>query len=73
LEDLLAKLQETVRHDDIFPTHNLCCDLTWIETYLITLNHQENSIYRIQQTHFEIANTLAEWLERRQKMKKGQN
>ncbi|EPZ34646.1 hypothetical protein ROZALSC1DRAFT_27047 [Rozella allomycis CSF55] len=33
LEDLLAQLKNTVRHDDIFPTDYLSCDLTWLETY----------------------------------------
>ncbi|KAL7749089.1 Cation channel sperm-associated protein 3 [Sorochytrium milnesiophthora] len=35
-------------------------NLTWIETYMITHYHLENSMYRCQQTHFNIANTIAE-------------
>ncbi len=70
LETLLSQLQGTVRHDDVFPTSSLSCNITWIETFLITLNHQENTMYRCQQVHFEIANVLTEWMERRIQIKR---
>jgi hypothetical protein len=41
------------------------CNLTWMQTYVATLNMQEATMYRSQQLHFDVAGTLAELLESR--------
>ena len=44
-------------------TH-LSCQPDWVETYLATMEYQENSLYALQQIHFAIAENLSETLER---------
>jgi cation channel sperm-associated protein 3 len=44
---------------------NLACNITWLEAFMVTQYHLENSMYRCQQTHFRIATTLTEILDRR--------
>lgn len=65
LQDLLAQMAGKLRHEDLVPMSSLMSNLTWLETYLVSLHHQEVSIYKQQQLHFEIANTLAEILDKR--------
>ncbi|KAL7749799.1 Cation channel sperm-associated protein 3 [Sorochytrium milnesiophthora] len=65
LQDVLQKLAGSLRHDEIVPMSHTSCSLQWIETYLLTQYHIENSLYRCQQVHFGLANTLAELAERR--------
>ena len=43
----------------------LACDRAWMETYLDSLQFQENTMLRVQQLHFELAHVLSEMLERR--------
>eukprot|EP00002_Diphylleia_rotans_P000534 TRINITY_DN1027_c0_g1_i6.p1 TRINITY_DN1027_c0_g1~~TRINITY_DN1027_c0_g1_i6.p1 ORF type:complete len:205 (-),score=45.84 TRINITY_DN1027_c0_g1_i6:169-783(-) len=56
LESIVGKL----RHDDLVPTTFLGCNNTWLELFTNGLEHQENTMYRLQQLHFEIATTLVE-------------
>ncbi|KAJ3071654.1 Cation channel sperm-associated protein 3 [Quaeritorhiza haematococci] len=59
-QSLLHELAGTLRHEDVVPMTQLTCNLTWLETFMVTLHYHENTMYRCQQTHFAIANTLAE-------------
>eukprot|EP00698_Gefionella_okellyi_P005584 TRINITY_DN15083_c0_g1_i1.p1 TRINITY_DN15083_c0_g1~~TRINITY_DN15083_c0_g1_i1.p1 ORF type:complete len:366 (+),score=64.47 TRINITY_DN15083_c0_g1_i1:25-1122(+) len=66
--DIHALIQARVgrlNHRDQVVMTSTECNLTWLETYLATLNHVENTMYRDQQMHFEMANTLASMLEHR--------
>ncbi|KAJ3214041.1 Cation channel sperm-associated protein 3 [Dinochytrium kinnereticum] len=60
-QDLLKEKVGTLRHEDVVPITHVACNLTWLETFAVTLTHQENTMYRCQQLHFGIANTLAEY------------
>lgn len=65
LQDVLQKLAGTLRNEDVVPMTHLSCNLTWLETYTVSLNYHENTLYRCQQTHFALAHTLAEFLDRK--------
>ncbi|KAI9146358.1 Ion transport protein-domain-containing protein [Paraphysoderma sedebokerense] len=65
MQTLLQSLAGRLRHDEVIPMAHLLCNLTWIETYMVTLYYHENTLYRCQQTHFSIANTLAELMDKR--------
>ncbi|KAJ3153714.1 hypothetical protein HK101_001719 [Irineochytrium annulatum] len=60
-QELLQEMVGTLRHEDVVPMTHIACNLTWLETFAVTLTHQENTMYRCQQLHFGIANTLAEY------------
>ncbi|KAI8801434.1 Ion transport protein-domain-containing protein [Cladochytrium replicatum] len=60
LQQILQDLAGTLRHEDVIPMTHLSCDLTWLETFMVSLHYHENTMYRIQQVEFGIANTLAE-------------
>ncbi|KAI9209787.1 Ion transport protein-domain-containing protein [Polychytrium aggregatum] len=64
-QELLQEMVGTLRHEDIAAVQNLGCSLMWFDTFIVTLHYHENSMYRIQQTHFGIANCLAEYVDRR--------
>jgi len=65
LQTVLARRIGKLNHKDRAPTTDLACNLMWLETYMATINHQEHVMYRLQQLHFEVANTLSELLRRR--------
>ncbi|KAI9140113.1 Ion transport protein-domain-containing protein [Paraphysoderma sedebokerense] len=73
MQNLLQSLAGTLRHDEIVPMSHLSCNLTWFETFMVTLHYHENTMYRCQQTHFNIANTVSEILDRRLKSKAARN
>ena len=60
-----------LRHDDSVMMSDLCTNIVWLETYIRTLEHMDNTMYRIQQLHFEMANTLAHIMETRLKKRYG--
>ncbi|KAJ3108555.1 Cation channel sperm-associated protein 3 [Phlyctochytrium planicorne] len=63
-QELLQEMVGALRHEDVIPMTHIACNLTWLETFAVTLTHQcfkENTMYRCQQLHFAIANTLAEY------------
>ncbi len=64
---MLKKLQSEgkILHDDIVPMSHLSCNLIWLETFIATLNYQENTVFRLQQLHFDVGFTLAKITERR--------
>ena len=65
MQHVLAGLAGKLRHEDLVPMTHLSSHLTWLESYLVSLHHQDATAYRSQQVHFEIANTLADLLEQR--------
>lgn len=65
LQEVLQKLAGTLRNDDVVPMMHLSCNLNWLETYTVSLDYHENTLYRCQQTHFALAHTLAEFLDRK--------
>ncbi|KAJ3316140.1 Cation channel sperm-associated protein 3 [Blyttiomyces sp. JEL0837] len=60
-QELLQEMVGQLRHEDLVPMTHIACNLTWLETFAVTLTHQENTMYRCQQLHFGIANSLAEF------------
>ncbi|KAI8836106.1 hypothetical protein BC829DRAFT_405939 [Chytridium lagenaria] len=72
-QELLKELVGTLRHEDVVPMTHIACNLTWLETFVVTLTHQENTMYRCQQLHFAIANVLAEYVDRRLKSRMKQD
>jgi len=64
IQDMIKHLAGTLRHDDLVPFRHISGNLSWLDTFLTTLDHQEHTMYRLQQVHFEVANTFAEVLER---------
>eukprot|EP00771_Trimastix_marina_P001894 gnl/Trimastix_PCT/3004.p1 GENE.gnl/Trimastix_PCT/3004~~gnl/Trimastix_PCT/3004.p1 ORF type:complete len:427 (+),score=162.09 gnl/Trimastix_PCT/3004:99-1283(+) len=65
IQRYLSALVGKLRHDDTVPMLHLTCNLTWLQTFMMSLDHQENTMYRLQQLHFELAECLAEIQERR--------
>ncbi|RKO85513.1 Ion transport protein-domain-containing protein, partial [Blyttiomyces helicus] len=60
-QQVLQEMVGTLRHEDLVPMRYLACNLTWIETFLITLQYHENTMFRSQQTRFAIAHAVAEY------------
>lgn len=60
LHVLMKQLAGRLRHDDVLPINHLSCDPVWMEAFMTTMNYQEDTMYRIQQFHFGIAQTLSE-------------
>ncbi len=60
MQAVFKELAGTLRHDELVPMNHITCNLTWLETFLLTMNYQENSLYRIQQLQFALANILTE-------------
>ncbi|XP_065845641.1 cation channel sperm-associated protein 3-like isoform X2 [Oscarella lobularis] len=56
--DMTKGFRESLRHDEIVCATDVSANVQWIETFLTSLDHHENSMYRCQMLHFEIANTL---------------
>eukprot|EP00002_Diphylleia_rotans_P011103 TRINITY_DN219_c0_g3_i15.p1 TRINITY_DN219_c0_g3~~TRINITY_DN219_c0_g3_i15.p1 ORF type:complete len:208 (-),score=32.21 TRINITY_DN219_c0_g3_i15:396-1019(-) len=59
-DKLLETIVGRLRHDDLVPTTFLGCNSTWMDIFSNSLDHQENTMYRLQQLHFEIVATLCE-------------
>ncbi|KAJ3118329.1 Cation channel sperm-associated protein 3 [Phlyctochytrium bullatum] len=72
-QEMLKEMVGNLRHEDVVPMTHFTCNLTWLETYAVTLTHQENTMYRCQQLHFGIAQTLAEIVDRRLKSRMKQD
>ncbi|KAI9337118.1 hypothetical protein DFJ73DRAFT_849377, partial [Zopfochytrium polystomum] len=70
--DLIRDMVGQLRHEDVVPMTHIACNMTWLETFAVTLTHQENTMYRCQQIHFGIANVLAEYFDRRLKSRMAQ-
>ncbi|KAI9351468.1 Ion transport protein-domain-containing protein [Obelidium mucronatum] len=64
-QDIVKEMVGTLRHEDVVPMSHINCNLTWLETFSVTLTHRENTLYRIQQLQFGIANCLAEYVDQR--------
>ena len=48
------------KSDLIFMRGDVLCDMTWLETYCITLNYRELMMYKLQQAQFSMANIMSE-------------
>ncbi|XP_067928927.1 cation channel sperm-associated protein 3-like [Watersipora subatra] len=62
--DMLQDFQKTLRHDDYVQMTDLCTNLIWIETMVTSLDHMDNTLFRLQQLHFEMGTALADQLEK---------
>eukprot|EP01111_Echinosteliopsis_oligospora_P016782 TRINITY_DN7082_c0_g1_i2.p1 TRINITY_DN7082_c0_g1~~TRINITY_DN7082_c0_g1_i2.p1 ORF type:complete len:324 (+),score=58.84 TRINITY_DN7082_c0_g1_i2:246-1217(+) len=54
-DDILSKLGGKIRHNNVIPSSDLSCSLTWMGVYLTSLQQHEHNMYRMQQLHFETA------------------
>ncbi|XP_002730732.1 cation channel sperm-associated protein 3-like [Saccoglossus kowalevskii] len=57
--EMMEEFQRTLRHDDYVIMVDLATNLTWLETFITSLDHQDNTIYRLQQLNFEVSKLLA--------------
>ena len=69
--DMVREFQRSLSHDDSIMMTDLCTNIIWIETFLRTLDHMDSTTYRVQQLHFELANTLTRTLEAKLRHKYG--
>ncbi|XP_014669434.1 PREDICTED: cation channel sperm-associated protein 3-like [Priapulus caudatus] len=69
--DMVEDFQNTLRHDDYIMMVDMCTNLTWMETLSRTLDHIDNTMYRLQQLQFEIVNLLAHQMETKLKKRYG--
>ncbi|CAH1245964.1 cation channel sperm-associated protein 3-like [Branchiostoma lanceolatum] len=63
--EMAAQFEKTLRHEDYIIMEEMCADLMWIETYLTSLDHQENTLYRLQQLYYEAAHVLVQYADDR--------
>ncbi|KAJ3262322.1 Cation channel sperm-associated protein 3 [Boothiomyces macroporosus] len=61
-QDIIRNLAGALRHDEIVRVKTLPMDLLWLETFVVTLHYHENTMFRCQQSHFAIAQALAEYV-----------
>ncbi|KAJ3315990.1 Cation channel sperm-associated protein 3 [Boothiomyces sp. JEL0838] len=64
-QDIIRNLAGALRHDEIVRVKTLPMDLLWLETFVVTLHYHENTMFRCQQSHFAIAQALAEYVDQR--------
>ncbi|XP_077999655.1 cation channel sperm-associated protein 3-like [Glandiceps talaboti] len=69
--EMVREFQKTLRHDDFAVMVDLATNLTWMETMLTSLDHHDNTLYRLQQLNFEMAKLMAMELEVKLKDKYG--
>ena len=55
MQEVLAKLAGSLRHDDILPTNHLSCNVMWMDTYLISLHYHENTMYRYESSFIVVS------------------
>eukprot|EP01135_Chromosphaera_perkinsii_P000476 Nk52_evm30s96 gene=Nk52_evmTU30s96 len=60
IEDAIQDIAKTLSHKDVVPMTYLACNLAWLDTFMLSLNYQENNKFRVQQLHFELSNILAQ-------------
>lgn len=69
-EEMVKKYKGTLKHDE----HMVCSDrstkVLWMETFIQTLDHMDNTMYCVQQLQFEMANHLTKIVEKRLQAKK---
>lgn len=53
LQEVLKSLAGQLHHDDLQQMNHLCGDLTWLETYMMTLNYHENAMHRYVECTWE--------------------
>ncbi|KAK6474954.1 cation channel sperm-associated protein 3-like [Huso huso] len=61
--ELVERFRKTLRHSDYLVTDDLYTSLSFIDIYLTSLDHQDNTLQRLQQLYFETACTLSHILE----------
>ena len=44
--DMVKEFQSTLRHDDYVVSVDLATNLTWLETYITSMEYQDNTTYR---------------------------
>ncbi|XP_065061341.1 cation channel sperm-associated protein 3-like [Rhopilema esculentum] len=67
--EMTQHFRRTLSHDDYVIMTDVACNLTWLETYIDSLDHLDMYSYRCQQAHFNMTNVIAELLERKIKKK----
>ncbi|XP_070544767.1 cation channel sperm-associated protein 3-like [Ptychodera flava] len=61
--EMVGEFQKTLRHDDYAVMLDLATNLIWMETFITSLDHQDNTLYRLQQLNFEMSKLLSMDLE----------
>ncbi|XP_074649066.1 cation channel sperm-associated protein 3-like [Tubulanus polymorphus] len=70
-QDMVQDFQSSLRHDDYVMMNDLCGNLIWMEMFVTSLDHMDNTMYRLQQLHYESANILGAVLDQRLRKRYG--
>jgi cation channel sperm-associated protein 3 len=62
---ILHDMEPKLRRDDLVPMTHPTCNMMWVQTFVASLQFQENAMFKQQQLHFALSNTLAGILELR--------
>ena len=62
LQEVLKSLAGQLHHDDMHQMTHLCGDITWLDTYMITLKYHENAMHRWVFLGFPVAAVVVEWM-----------
>ncbi|KAG9393235.1 Cation Channel Sperm Associated 3 CatSper3 [Carpediemonas membranifera] len=65
VDDVIKKVVGHLRHEDMVPITELSCDLSWVQSFLHTLELEEMAMFQVQQLQFELSDVLCEMAEQR--------
>lgn len=68
--EMTRSFEKGLRHYDSNLVSDLCTNILWMETFMNSMDHYDNIMFRSQQLHFEIANVLVASYEDRLEAKK---
>ncbi|KAI8902598.1 Ion transport protein-domain-containing protein [Globomyces pollinis-pini] len=64
-QDIIRNLAGALKHDEVIPVKHLAFNILWLETFIVTLYYHENTLFRCQQCHFSMIQSLVEYVDRR--------
>ena len=65
VQQFMASLVGTLRHDDIVPMQSIMSNRLWLQAFVETLQHQKVSLRAAQKLHYETLQTLCTLAEQR--------
>ncbi|XP_013402648.1 cation channel sperm-associated protein 3-like [Lingula anatina] len=69
--EMVQEFEDTLRHDDFAVVSDISTNLIWLDTLLTSLDHMDNSMFRVQQLHFELCGALSQMLDEKLRAKYG--
>ncbi|XP_064642513.1 cation channel sperm-associated protein 3-like [Lineus longissimus] len=70
-QEMVKEFGLALSHDDYVMMADLCNNLLWMEMFMTSLDHMDNTMYRCQQLHFEIAHVLSSAMENKYRQRYG--